>query len=123
MAEFKVICLRLQVLKLYHLIPIQEVSFAMLTEAAERALAHTEKREVLLTGGVAANERLRQMIRIISEEHEAKFLVVPSIYSGDCGVQIAWTGLLAFKSGGSVEVEKSLVKPRWRLDKVKIPWR
>ncbi len=31
----------------------------MVTEVTERALAHTEKKEVLLTGGVAANKRLQ----------------------------------------------------------------
>ena len=102
---------------------VQEVSFAMLTEAAERALVHTEKEEILLTGGVAANERLQSMIRYISNEHSAKFLVVPKIYSGDCGAQIAWTGILASQEGVRVEVNKSLIKPRWRLDQVRIPWR
>ena len=102
---------------------IQEISFAMLAEATERALAHTEKREVLLTGGVAANERLQQMLRIITEEHNAKFFVVPRGYSGDCGAQIAWTGILASQSNIQVNVEKSFIRPRWRLDQVKIPWR
>lgn len=102
---------------------LQEVAFSMLTEATERALAHTEKKEVVLTGGVAANERLQQMIRSISLEHEAEFFVVPREYSGDCGAQIAWTGILAYKSGVRVDVEKSLVRPKWRLDRVRIPWR
>jgi len=102
---------------------VQEVSFAMLTEAAERALAHTEKEEILLTGGVAANERLQEMIRCIADEHGAQFFVVPKAYSGDCGAQIAWTGVLAYQNGIRVDVEKSLVKPRWRLDQVRIPWR
>jgi tRNA A37 threonylcarbamoyltransferase TsaD len=102
---------------------IQEVTFAMLAEAAERALAHTEKREVLLTGGVAANERLQEMIRYIADEHEARFFVVPKTYSGDCGAQIAWTGILAYRKGVRVDVEKSAIRPRWRLDQVRIPWR
>lgn len=102
---------------------IQEVAFAMLAEAAERALAHTEKSEVLIAGGVAANKRLQQMIRIVAEEHDAKFFAVPKAYSGDCGAQIAWTGILAYRSGLYVDVAKSFVKPRWRFDKVKIPWR
>ena len=42
---------------------LQETIFAMLTEVTERALAHTGKNEVLLTGGVAANQRLQEMIR------------------------------------------------------------
>lgn len=102
---------------------VQEVAFAMLAEAAERALAHTEKQEVLLTGGVAVNERLQQMIRIIAEEHDAKFFVVSRAHGGDCGAQIAWTGILAYQSGICVEVKKSFVKPRWRFDQVMIPWR
>jgi len=102
---------------------LQEVSFSMLTEATERSLAHTEKKELLLTGGVAANVRLQHMMRIIAEEHDAKFRVVDTRYSGDCGAQIAWTGILAYRSGVQVEVEKSLVKPRWRLDEVQVPWR
>jgi universal protein Kae1 len=102
---------------------LQEISFAMLTEASERALAYTEKKELLLTGGVAANERLKAMMQYIADEHGAKFFVVPRAYSGDCGAQIAWTGILAFRAGVKVDVEKSLVKPRWRLDQVSIPWR
>ncbi|MBS7655423.1 N(6)-L-threonylcarbamoyladenine synthase Kae1 [Candidatus Bathyarchaeota archaeon] len=102
---------------------LQEVAFAMLTEATERCLAHTEKKELLLTGGVAANARLQQMLKSIAEEHNAKFYVVNSKFSGDCGAQIAWTGLLAFKSGIKIKVEESFIKPKWRLDKVDIPWR
>lgn len=102
---------------------LQEVAFSMLTEATERALAHTEKKEVLLAGGVAANKRLQQMIQTICFEHNAKFYVVPKEYSGDCGAQIAWTGIMSYQSGTIVSVEDSFVKPKWRLDQVKIPWR
>jgi N6-L-threonylcarbamoyladenine synthase len=102
---------------------LQEVAFSMLTEATERALAHTERKEVLVTGGVAANVRLQEMISSISRDHGAKPYVVPKEYSGDSGAQIAWTGILAFQSGVRVEVEKSFVKPKWRLDQVRIPWR
>ncbi len=102
---------------------LQEVAFAMLTEATERALAHTERTEVLVTGGVAANERLQDMIRSIARDHGAHAYIVPKGYSGDSGAQIAWTGLLAFQSGVRVEVDKSFVKPKWRLDQVEIPWR
>ena len=40
---------------------IQETLFSMLVEVTERALAHTQKNEVLLIGGVAANKRLIQI--------------------------------------------------------------
>lgn len=102
---------------------LQEVAFAMLAEATERALAHTQKNELLLTGGVAANRRLMEMLRVVSEDHGARFIVVPREYSGDCGAQIAWTGLLSLSAGVKNDVSKSFVRPRWRLDSVDVPWR
>ena len=102
---------------------LQEVAFSMLTEAVERSLAHTEKKEVLLTGGVAANKRLQQALEVITQEHGAKFYVVDPKYSGDCGAQIAWAGLLAFNCGLNVKVEDTIVRPKWRLDEVEVPWR
>lgn len=102
---------------------IQEVSFSTLAEAAERALAHTEKKEVLLVGGVASNRRLREMIAVISEEHGARYAFAPDKYSADCGAQISWTSILAYKSGVRIENAESYVKPKWRIDEVPVPWR
>jgi glycoprotease/Kae1 family metallohydrolase len=51
---------------------LQETAYAMLGEITERALAHTGKPELLLTGGVAANKRLGSIVRDIAEDHGAK---------------------------------------------------
>jgi len=96
----------------------QETTFAMLTEVTERAMAHTDKEEVLLVGGVAANKRLQEMLRIMCDERGAKFFVVPQEYSGDCGTNIAWTGILAHQRGYEVSIEKSAIKQKWRIDEV-----
>jgi len=101
---------------------LQETAFSMVTEVTERALAHTGKKEVLLTGGVAANRRLQSMIKTISEEHEARFCVVPSQYAVDNGAMVAWTGVLAYTHGVVTPIEKSSVKLRWRLEEVEVPW-
>jgi len=101
---------------------LQEHAFSMVTEVTERALAHTEKKEVLLTGGVAANQRLQNMLSIIAGEHDAKFSVVPRQYATDNGAMIAWTGVLAYIHGLATPVEESYVKLRWRVDKVDVPW-
>ncbi len=101
---------------------LQENAFSMVTEVTERALAHTEKLEVLLTGGVAANERLQSMLAIIAEEHGARFSVVPLEFATDNGAMIAWTGALAYKCGLVTPVDESFVKLRWRVDKVDVPW-
>jgi N6-L-threonylcarbamoyladenine synthase/protein kinase Bud32 len=101
---------------------LQEHAFSMVTEVTERALAHTEKKGVLLTGGVAANKRLQSMLAVIADEHGAKFSVVPLEYATDNGAMIAWTGTLAYRYGLTVPVEESMVKLRWRVDKVDVPW-
>lgn len=101
---------------------LQETVFSMATEVTERALAHTEKKEVLLTGGVAANKRLQSMIKAIAEEHDAEFSVMPKEFAVDNGAMIAWTGVLAYKHGVVTPIEKSFVKLRWRLDEVEVPW-
>jgi len=101
---------------------LQEHVFSMVTEVTERALAHTEKKEVLLTGGVAANKRLQTMLKIIAEEHYAQFNVVPLEYATDNGAMVAWTGSLAYQNGIKTPIEESSVKLRWRVDKVDVPW-
>ncbi len=100
---------------------LQETCFAMLVEVTERALAHTGKDEVLLVGGVAANKRLQEMMQIMCEERGAKMYVVPQKYSGDNGIMIAWTGLLAYKSGWKPDF-KDKIRPKWRIDEVEITW-
>jgi glycoprotease/Kae1 family metallohydrolase len=100
---------------------LQEVCFSMIAEVTERVLAHTGKNEVLLVGGVAANKRLRKILSIMCEERGAKMYVVPKEYSGDNAVMIAWTGLLAYKSGWKPNF-KDKILPKWRIDEVEITW-
>ncbi len=101
----------------------QEYTFAALAEATERALSCTKKPSVLLTGGVAANTRLREMIRGVAKEQEAEFYVVPKKLAGDNGVMIALTGVSMFKENLFIKVEESHVKPRWRTDQINVKWR
>lgn len=101
---------------------VQETAFAMVTEVTERALAHTEKKEVLLTGGVAANKRLRGMVEAMAEEHDARLCPVPREFAGDNGAMIAWTGVQAYRNGWVTPIDKSFVRLRWRLDEVEVPW-
>ena len=101
---------------------LQEYAFSMVTEVTERALAHTEKKAILLTGGVAANNRLQTMLEAVAEEHNARFSVVPREFATDNGAMIAWTGILAYMQGMVTPIEKSYVKLRWRLDRVDVPW-
>jgi universal protein Kae1 len=101
----------------------QETCYAMLTEVTERALAHTGKNEVLLTGGVAASQRLQDMLSIMCKERNAKLFVCPREFAGDNGAMIAWTGLLAYSNGQKpVTPEKADFHQRWRTDDVEVRW-
>lgn len=100
----------------------QETAFAMVVEVAERALAHTGKKEVLLAGGVGANTRLREMLNEMCEARGAKFYVPEKRFMGDNGIMIAYTGLLMYKSGNILSLEESRVNPSYRTDDVKVTW-
>ncbi len=101
---------------------IQETCFSMLVEVSERALAHTEKDEILLVGGVAANKRLQEMFGIMCEERGADMSVVDMKYTGDCGAMIAWAGVLSYLSDGGMKISDTFIKPKWRVDEVNITW-
>ncbi len=102
---------------------MQEVVFAELVEISERALAHCQKDELVLTGGVAANKRLQEMCSIMCKERGARFKPIPIEYAVDNGAMIAWTGLLKYKAKGEDNVEDTEINQRTRTEEVKIDWR
>jgi len=104
---------------------MQEHAFAMLVEAAERALAHTGKKELVLGGGVACNSRLQEMCRIMCKERGARYFCPPKDLLVDNAAMIAFTGELMIKKDkrlliGSDELD---IAPRERTDDVKVTWR
>jgi N6-L-threonylcarbamoyladenine synthase len=102
---------------------IQETTFAALTEVTERAIAHTEKNEVLLGGGVAANLRLRNMVQKMAEDRGASFFVPSKNLCIDNGAMIAWLGVLMYNSGIRMKVEDSFIDQSYRTDMVEVSWR
>lgn len=102
---------------------MQETSFAALTEVTERAMAHTEKNEVLLGGGVAANMRLRTMVEAMARDRGAKFFVPSKDLCVDNGAMIAWLGYLMYRSGLRMSLEDSVIDQRFRTDMVEVSWR
>ena len=101
---------------------LQETAFAMIGEATERALSFTRKKELLIVGGVAANKRLSEILQSICKRQDCKFFVSPKEYAGDCGSQIAWTGLLESSHKSGVKLEDTFVRQSWRLDTVVVPY-
>ena len=103
---------------------MQETVFAMLVETAERALAHTGKKELLLGGGVACNLRLQEMCRIMCKERGAKLFVPSREFLVDNAGMIGFLGEIIFrKTGGEKNLEKVDIHPRERTDEVDVVWK
>jgi glycoprotease/Kae1 family metallohydrolase len=101
----------------------QETVFAMLTEITERALAHCNKREVVLGGGVACNKRLQEMIAIMCQERGAKAYFIENEYYVDNAAMIAWLGVLEYKAGKRMNISDCTIEPYLRTDDIDVIWR
>jgi glycoprotease/Kae1 family metallohydrolase len=99
---------------------IQETFFSMLTEVTERAMAHMEKKEAVLIGGVAANKRLVEMLTSMCSARKSKFYAVPLKYAADNAAMIGWQGLLEYGSGKRTKIPD--INPNERPDQVEVTW-
>ena len=92
---------------------VQETAFAACCEVAERAMAATNKSELILVGGVGANQRFCQMLETMCSERNATFFKVPMSLAGDQGAMIAWEGYLRKDNHPEMQVNC-----KWRTDEV-----
>lgn len=93
----------------------QETAFAMLLEVAERAMAHCNKNELLLGGGVACNTRLKEMAEIMCKERNAKCFIPENSLLVDNGAMIAVTGAKFYDKKKKYVLD---IKPYERTDEV-----
>ena len=101
---------------------LQEHSFSACIEVAERAMAHTGKSELLLGGGVACNERLREMASIMCQERGGKSYSPSKEYCVDNGTMIAELGRKMLESGSITALQDSAVSPGLRTDQTIVTW-
>jgi glycoprotease/Kae1 family metallohydrolase len=109
---------------------MQEHVFAMLVEAAERALAHTGKKELVLGGGVACNSRLQEMAKIMCEERGCNYFCPERPLLVDNAAMIAYTGEVMNNKDKTLavipntkEFEDLDINPRQRTDQVEVSWK
>lgn len=107
---------------------LQETVFAMMIEVAERAMAHCNKNELLLGGGVACNTRLQEMAGKMCKARVAELFVLPNELNVDNGAMIAWLGYLMYSNMKSkkvkgIPIEKAGILPYIRTDEVEVYWR
>jgi len=101
---------------------LQETVFAMLTEVAERAMAHCQKNELLLGGGVCCNKRFQEMATRMCKDRKAECFIPSNGVLTDNALMIAWQGVLERKKA-SKNLKKIDIKPYWRTDNVNVDWR
>ncbi len=102
---------------------LQETVFAMLLEVSERAMAHCEKKELLLGGGVACNKRLQEMADRMCKERGAKMYVPERQFLIDNATMIAWQGLIQYDAGERQDIRKAGIDPYTRTDDIEVKWR
>jgi glycoprotease/Kae1 family metallohydrolase len=73
---------------------LQETCFALTMEVCERAMAYTNKKEMLIVGGVASNKRLTQMAKEMCKIRGSKYDSFDMQYAMDNGAMIAWQGFV-----------------------------
>jgi N6-L-threonylcarbamoyladenine synthase len=102
---------------------VQETVFAMLVEITERAMAHCDKKDVLVVGGVGCNLRLQEMMKVMCSERGGVLYATDDRYCVDNGAMIAYTGLLAYAHGLSTPIHEATFTQRFRTDEVYAVWR
>ena len=106
---------------------LQEYAFAMLIETAERAMAHLNKNELALGGGVACNARLQQMAIKMTKARKARCFIPPKPLLVDNAAMIGITARFMLKAKEFSFNERAIkhleIKPYQRTDDVEVFWR
>ena len=102
---------------------VQETVFAMLLEVSERAMAHCEKSELVLGGGVACNSRLKEMAKIMCDARDSKCIIPENQFLIDNAGMIGVLGIKMYQAGNKTTIETSEINPYERTDDIKVNWK
>ena len=75
---------------------------------------YPEGKDVVVSGGVAANQYLRSRLEELANNHGLEFSAPPIRFCTDNGVMIAWAGLERFRAGYTNGLDFK-PRPRWPL--------
>ncbi len=101
---------------------IQETTFSMLVEVLERGMHYLNKNEIILTGGVARNKRLREMVKELGEQTGSNYYLTDPEFCMDNGAMIAQAAMMLYKHGFRNTIQETRVDQRCRIDEVSVPW-
>ena len=102
---------------------IEETVYAMLLEITERALSYTEKKELILGGGVACANRLQEMTKAMCKERGITCHILENQFNVDNAAMIAWLGILSYSAGNETPLNKAQIDPYVRTDDVFVNWK
>lgn len=76
---------------------------------------HPEGKDIVVGGGVAANQYIREKLNNLAKDNDLIFSAPPIRLCTDNGTMIAWAGLERFRTGIQDELNFR-PRPRWPLD-------
>ncbi|MEM0141232.1 MAG: bifunctional N(6)-L-threonylcarbamoyladenine synthase/serine/threonine protein kinase [Thermoplasmatales archaeon] len=97
----------------------QEYAFTALAEIVERGMAHFGLDEFAITGGVARNRRLRQILLQMAEHRGYSYFFPEDKFLSDNGAMIALAG---FFSSNVMKAEEVRVDQYERIDSYEASW-
>lgn len=90
----------------------------ILADRAEHALDMIQNERptaLVVSGGVAANQAIRQRLQTVAARHALSFVAPPMALCTDNGAMVAWAGLERLRLG-YVDSLEIAARPRWPLD-------
>ena len=96
----------------------QQAIVDVLIMKIKKSIDRTERKEVIIAGGVAANKFLRSEFKKIEESHNIKVYYPDLKYCGDNAAMIAFVGSMIKPSIDSGNSSKA--RARWPLDELKL---
>ncbi|BCS90706.1 MAG: tRNA N6-adenosine threonylcarbamoyltransferase [Candidatus Micrarchaeota archaeon] len=101
---------------------LMETAFDMILESAERALFISNKKAIVVAGGVAQNTTLIDKLKTLAEDDGVKLYFAEPEYNADNGAMIAVLGEKYAKSGVRFKDADISINQKYRIDKVDIYW-
>lgn len=95
---------------------LQEAIVETLTIKCRRALEKTGLSQLVLAGGVSANQRLRQKLLELTQKLSCRLFYPPLELCTDNGAMIAYAGYARLASGQKIDDLFIHAKARWPLD-------
>ncbi len=97
---------------------VQEAIVGVLAHKAHAALAHTGLAQLVVAGGVGANQLLRSRLTESISKHGGKVFYPDMEFCTDNGAMIAFAGALRLAERLGHKDYRFNVKPRWNLEEI-----